>query len=76
MNNISSLESVQYCVNLTELYIRNNKISNLDEVFYLKNLKKLKILWLADNPAALNNNYRLTVIRNLNNLQKLDNISI
>ena len=63
---------------------RNNKISDLDEIFYLKNLEKLKILWLADNPVNSNNNqqddltdqYRLTIIRNLKNLQKLDNISM
>lgn len=78
------MESIQYCFNLTELYIRNNKISDLDEIFYLKNLEKLKILWLADNPVNSNNNqqddltnqYRLTIIRNLKNLQKLDNISM
>ncbi len=50
----------------------------------MKNLEKLKILWLADNPVNSNNNqqddltdqYRLTIIRNLKNLQKLDNISM
>lgn len=76
VNEITSLESLQYCSNLTELYIRNNKIDDLDQIFYLKNLKKLRILWLADNPAADQDNYRLTVIRNLRNLQKLDNITI
>ena len=67
---------MQYCSNLSELYIRNNNIHDLDEIFYLKNLKHLKILWLADNECALNtsdSNYRLTVLRNLPGLQKLDN---
>ena len=77
VNEISTLKSVQNCVHLTELYIRNNKIVDLDEIYYLKNLNKLKILWLADNPAAQNepDKYRLTVICTLKNLLKLDNIS-
>jgi len=76
VNEITSLKSIQHCVNLSELYIRNNKIAKLDEIFYLKNLKRLKILWLADNPATGSNDYRHTVIRNLINLNKLDNITI
>ena len=80
VNEISTLVDIQYCAKLKELYIRNNKIADLDEIFYLKNLKQLKILWLADNECCSNGNiseedYRLTVIRNLPNLQKLDNSS-
>ncbi len=45
---------------------RNNNITDLDEIYYLKDLKNLKILWLADNDCALNlndSNYRQTVLR-------------
>ena len=76
VNAISSLKDFEHCENLSELYIRNNNISDLNEIYYLKNLKNLKILWLADNECVLNTNdpnYRLTVLRNLPNLQKLDN---
>ena len=61
---------------MKELYIRSNNLKNLDEIFYLKDLKNLKILWLADDESVLMNdypNYRLTVLKNLPYLIKLDN---
>jgi hypothetical protein len=76
VNLLTSLEHVQHCVNLTELYIRNNNILDLGEIFYLKKLKKLRILWLADNECANRINYRQTVLRNLPNLHKLDNTAV
>ena len=76
VNSLTSLESIQYCKNLCELYIRNNKIENIEEIYYLKKLKNLKILWLADNQCAEDTNYRYTVLRNLPTLHKLDNSSI
>jgi hypothetical protein len=75
-NELSTLKDIQYCNKLKELYIRSNKLNNLNEIFYLKDLKSLKILWLADEESVLVNNYpnyRLTVLKNLPNLIKLDN---
>ena len=74
VNDITTLEDFSYCPNLQELYIRNNKIGDLRQICYLKDLDKLRILWLADNPCATVDNYRSTVLRNLPGLQKLDNI--
>lgn len=80
VNKIVTLKYIQHCKHLTELYIRNNSISNLNEIFYLKELKCLKILWLADNECSrdplYNSLYRLTVIRNLPYLKKLDNSNV
>ncbi|NP_001087518.1 cilia and flagella associated protein 410 S homeolog isoform X1 [Xenopus laevis] len=75
VNNISTLEPISYCHNLTELYLRKNNISSLNELNYLKPLPRLKILWLSENPCcgADPQKYRMTVLRNLPNLQKLDN---
>ncbi len=45
----------------------------------MKNLKHLKILWLADNECSNKESeeeYRLTVIRNLPTLVKLDNLVV
>ena len=39
----------------------------------MRNLDKLKILWLAENPCALHQNYRLIILKILPNLSKLDN---
>ncbi|XP_073501669.1 uncharacterized protein CFAP410 isoform X1 [Phyllobates terribilis] len=74
-NSISTLEAVSHCQNLTELYLRKNSISNLSELYYLKTLPRLKILWLSENPCCNPDphKYRMTVLRNLPNLQKLDN---
>ncbi|XP_053408987.1 cilia- and flagella-associated protein 410-like isoform X2 [Mercenaria mercenaria] len=76
VNDITTLRDFEECENLQELYIRNNKIQNLTDICYLKGLEKLRILWLADNPCANRENYRLTVIRNLPHLQKLDNVVV
>lgn len=76
VNNISTLADFACCKNLQELYIRKNNIHDLNEVLYLKDLPRLKNLWLADNPCAEGDNYRMTVLRHLPNLQKLDNQTV
>uniref|UniRef100_A0AAY5EX07 Cilia- and flagella-associated protein 410 n=1 Tax=Electrophorus electricus TaxID=8005 RepID=A0AAY5EX07_ELEEL len=74
-NKISSLEHLSNCQNLTELYLRRNDIQNISELSHLKNLACLKVLWLAENPCCETDpvKYRLTVLRNLPCLHKLDN---
>ncbi|XP_036443058.1 cilia and flagella associated protein 410 [Colossoma macropomum] len=74
-NKISSLEHISNCQNLTELYLRRNDIQNLSELGHLKNLACLKVLWLAENPCCEPDpvKYRLTVLKNLPGLHKLDN---
>lgn len=63
------------CQNLSELYLRKNSIPSLNELFHLKNLPRLRVLWLSENPCCGPDphRYRMTVLRNLPNLQKLDN---
>ncbi|XP_077205270.1 cilia- and flagella-associated protein 410 [Paroedura picta] len=75
VNNISDLEPVSQCQHLTELYLRKNRIASLAELFHLKKLPHLRILWLSENPCCGSDShrYRMTVLRNLPNLQKLDN---
>ncbi|KAI5616629.1 protein C21orf2 isoform X1 [Silurus asotus] len=73
-NNISSLEHIANCHNLTELYLRQNDIQSLSELSHLKHLTSLKVLWLAENPCCGTDpvKYRLSVLRALPGLQKLD----
>lgn len=75
VNGISDLEPLNQCQNLSELYLRKNNIASLNELFYLKNLPRLRVLWLSENPCCGSNphRYRMTVLRNLPSLQKLDN---
>ncbi|KAG1941751.1 cilia- and flagella-associated protein 410-like [Pimephales promelas] len=75
-NHISSLEPISSCQHLSELYLRRNDIRSLCELRHLRGLGYLKVLWLAENPCCYTSDpstYRLTVIRTLPGLHKLDN---
>lgn len=50
-------------------------IPSLSELSHLRPLTHLRVLWLAENPCcgSDSNRYRLTVLRCLPGLQKLDN---
>ncbi|KAK7495711.1 hypothetical protein BaRGS_00013158 [Batillaria attramentaria] len=76
VNNLSSLEDFSHCPNLQELYIRKNRVQSLSDVHYLKGLDKLRVLWLSDNPCSEGDSYRMTVLKTLPNLQKLDNVVV
>ncbi|NXO30983.1 CU002 protein, partial [Cisticola juncidis] len=78
VNGISDLEPLHQCQNLSELYLRRNNITSLDELFYLKTLPRLRVLWLAENPCCGPDphRYRMTVLRNLPSLQRLDNQAV
>lgn len=75
VNSITSLASLAGCQNLCELYLRKNMIPSLSELSHLRPLCRLKVLWLAENPCCGTDSdrYRLTVLRCLPRLQKLDN---
>ncbi|ELV10343.1 hypothetical protein TREES_T100005954 [Tupaia chinensis] len=78
VNSVSTLEPVSHCQHLSELYLRRNRIHSLAELFYLKALPHLRVLWLAENPCCGTNPhlYRMTVLRTLPHLQKLDNQAV
>ena len=59
---------------LRELYLRKNSIRDINEIGCLKNLPKLRVLWLSDNPCASVEQYRMTVLKNLPKLTKLDTV--
>lgn len=72
-NSVSTLVDLQFCPNLTELYLRDNSIADLNELVYLQQLPRLRSLWLADNPCAKRPDYRLAVLRALPRLQRFEN---
>lgn len=76
VNSIESLADFAYCQNLHELYLRDNKVSDLSQLIHLQALPKLTKLWLAGNPCADVRNYRLIVLKLLPNLEMLDNIPV
>jgi len=76
-NKISSLKPFGKLEHLKELYIRNNNISNIDEINYLKDNTNLKSLWMSENPVSKNEKeFRKAIIEKLPNLTKLDNTPI
>ncbi|KAK0052192.1 leucine-rich repeat-containing protein 9 [Biomphalaria pfeifferi] len=76
-NQLNSLAGLQRCIALTELYIGNNNISNIREVFLLKPLTNLVILDMYGNPMVTSvENYRLFVIYHLRSLKALDGSAI
>lgn len=48
-------------------------ISDLQEIRYLQPLRKLRILWLGENPIADVAGYRSYVVKCLPQIEKLDN---
>ena len=75
-NKISTLSPLSYCLNLREIYLRNNKISSFEELYNLKKLHKLKVLWLEGNPISKDNFYKEKVMKILPRLHNLDNKNI
>ena len=74
---LKSLVGLQRNKSLIELYVSNNLIINLREIFVLKNLPFLVILDLFGNPVvAAASNYRLFVIYHLRSLKALDGSAI
>ena len=53
---------------------RKNEIKDINEILHLSQLQFLKKLSLEDNPCANVDNYRLTVLKALPNLEYLDNV--
>ena len=75
-NNISCLSPLSHCLNMREIYLRNNNIYSFEELYHLKNLSKLKVLWLEGNPITKDIFYTEKVLNILPKLHNLDNKSI
>ena len=75
-NNISCLSPLSHCLNMREIYLRNNNIYSFEELYHLKNLSKLKVLWLEGNPITKDIFYTEKVLNILQKLHNLDNKSI
>jgi len=72
VNSVNSLADLKCCSKLSELYLRKNEIADLSEVLTLRHLRKLKVLWLSDNPCASLPHYRQYILQHLPGLTKLD----
>ena len=77
-NRINSLLPFHKNTTLMELYLGNNEIANIREVFHLKAFNNLVILDLFGNPIVSSSpqNYRLFVVYHLKSLKALDGMAI
>ncbi|XP_039747616.1 uncharacterized protein LOC120624901 isoform X2 [Pararge aegeria] len=76
INKIRTLVDFAGCRRLRELYVRKNEIRDLAEIRHLRRLPDLTSLWLDENPCTAHPEYRMTVLKNLPNLEKLDNVVV
>ena len=72
-NQISTLCPLSSCINMREIYLRNNNINSFDELNHLKPLVNLKVLWLEGNPICDDIFYREKVLNLLPQVMILDN---
>ena len=72
-NQISSLSPLANCLNVREIYLRNNNIDSFKELTHLKHLMNLKVLWLEGNPICNDIYYREKVFNILPQVIFLDN---
>ena len=85
VNKISSLSAFRHCHKLRELYLRKNRIASLKELVHLIKSPDggksgtvsdtLQVLWLCDNPCAMEEDYRGKVIALLPALTKVRAVS-
>ncbi|XP_075589797.1 LOW QUALITY PROTEIN: uncharacterized protein LOC124495798 [Dermatophagoides farinae] len=76
INRIDTLKYFASCTLLQELYLRKNEIEDINEILHLSQLQFLKKLSLEDNPCTNVDNYRLTILKALPNLEFLDNVKV
>ena len=74
-NRISSLSPLSACLNMREIYLRNNNIISFEELNHLRHLFNLKVLWLEGNPICDDIFYREKVLNLLPQIIYLDNKS-
>lgn len=75
-NGITSMEYLSPLVQLLELYIGENQITDIKEIRFLSNLEKLIVVDLWGNPICKDFDYRLFVIYHIKDVKVLDGISI
>lgn len=70
------MEYLSPLVQLLELYIGENQITDIKEIRHLANLEKLIVVDLWGNPICKDFDYRLFVIYHIKDVKVLDGISI
>merc|ERR1719245_2278218 len=73
LNKLSHISALKGCKSINQLYLRNNKLQNLDQIIaVLQQLPALQVLWIQANPCTQDKGYTSKILKALPNLQKLD----
>lgn len=76
VNDIAEIGAIGDLPNLTELFLRRNKIRDLNEIRHLSRLRNLQVANLSDNPVASQPGYRRFVIGAIPSLRVLDDVPV
>ncbi|EKF31716.1 hypothetical protein MOQ_004445 [Trypanosoma cruzi marinkellei] len=76
LNDVSELGVLENCRRLCELYLRKNRVEDLNQVLHLSDSPYLTVLTLAENPICQDPNYRRFVIAAVGSLRRLDDVDI
>ena len=68
----SVFQALSSCTQLRELYLRRNRIRDVESLAHLAQFPRLTHLMLSENPVALDPLYRAECLRHCPSLQKLD----
>lgn len=71
-NVITRLENLSSLVELTDLWINHNQLTNYEELVELETLPVLATLYLEGNPMSRDTQYRIKVVLALPKLEQLD----
>lgn len=76
VNDIDEIGALSGCSSLTELYLRRNKVQDINQVLHLSRLPHLQVLNLSDNPICRDSNYRSFVVAAIPSLRVLDDVRV
>ncbi|RNF26616.1 leucine rich repeat protein [Trypanosoma conorhini] len=76
LNEVSELGVLENCRRLCELYLRKNRVEDLNQVLHLCDSNYLTVLNLSENPICQDPNYRRFVIAAIASLRRLDDVDI
>lgn len=76
LNELTELGALSNCHHLREVYLRRNRIRDINQVLHFTRLPYLEVLNLSDNPICRDPNYRKFVLAAIPSLELLDDVKI
>jgi len=71
-NRIRKIEALEASINLEELWLNNNYISEFDDLKVVQFATNLQTIYLEHNPLQAHSNYKATILSYIPSLTQLD----